>query len=72
MKVEFTVTIGLVGCRRTRTFTIDDEEVEGMTDEQIERYIADEYYADWLNEIADGSWEIIEPPAAKADSEANR
>lgn len=50
-KIKFTISIGLVGCRREDTFEFDDD----TTDEEIQQA-----YTDWMYEQIDGGWEEVE------------
>lgn len=50
-KIKFTISIGLVGCRREDTFEFDDDTV----DEEIQ-----EAYEDWRLEQLDGGWEEVD------------
>ncbi|MCB5934479.1 hypothetical protein LI012_06380 [Caldibacillus thermoamylovorans] len=50
-KVKFTVSIGLVGCRREDIFEFDCD----ITDEEIQQA-----YTDWMYEQIDGGWEDVD------------
>lgn len=50
-KVKFSVSIGLVGCRREDIFEFDDD----TTDEEIQKA-----YEDWQLEQLDGGWEDLD------------
>lgn len=49
-KVKFTLSMGLVGCKKEETFEFDDN----MTNEEIQ-----EEYEQWVSEQIDGGWEEI-------------
>ncbi len=50
-KVKFTLSIGLVGCKREDTIKFDDD----VTDQEIQ-----ETYEEWQLEQLDGGWEDTE------------
>jgi hypothetical protein len=49
-KVKFTLSIGLVGCKREDTFEFDED----MTDDDIQFE-----YEHWVNEQINGGWEEV-------------
>ena len=60
-KVTFSVSIGLVGCKRTETFDIDDlGYVKGEdydTEEELMELL-EEFWIDWRNEKVDGNIDL--------------
>jgi hypothetical protein len=50
-KIEFTISLGLVGCKRNEVIEFDDD----TTDEEIQQA-----YTDWMYDQIDGGWEDIE------------
>lgn len=59
MKVEFMVGTNRVGSKVEEIITIDDSEIEGFNDEEIENYI-ESLYKEWLWENINTCWEIKE------------
>lgn len=58
-KFRLTVTIGLIGCKRTREFEVDDEDIEGKSEDEVLK-VAYEYGEAELTNIIDWDVERIE------------
>ena len=52
-KYKFYVSTGYVGSMREEEIEIPDEELEGLSEEEIEEYIYENYYKDWLQNNTD-------------------
>jgi hypothetical protein len=59
MKVELTVSIGLVGCKRSRIFDVPDEDVEGLSKDERAAVI-DEIAQDKLWSLVSWNWKEVE------------
>lgn len=55
-KYTFYVTTGYVGSKRDEVIDIPDDELEGMTEEEKDKYIYEYYFQDWLNSNSDSGW----------------
>lgn len=58
-KYEFRVSTGYVGCKITKIVEIDEDELAGMTEEEIEEYVEKEW-AQWVWENIDGGFSRVE------------
>lgn len=58
MKFKFAVSTGYVGCERSETVEIPDEELEGLDEEARDKVIND-YYDEWLWENISTHWSEI-------------
>ncbi|KIV56203.1 DUF7167 family protein [Aneurinibacillus migulanus] len=58
-KYEFRVSTGYVGCKRTEIVEIDEDELAGMTEEEKEEYVEEEW-AQWVWENIDGGFSKVE------------
>ncbi len=60
-KVTFSVSMGLVGCNREETFTLEElgltEGEDFDTEEELDDCLKD-IFIDWQNEQIDGGWEV--------------
>jgi hypothetical protein len=52
-KFKFYINTGYVGSDREEVIEIPDEELEGMTEEEKDNYIYENYFEDWLANNAD-------------------
>lgn len=57
-KFRFTLNIGLP-IEQSEIVEIDDDELEGLTDEAKDRYLKHEH-REWASNFIDGSWEEID------------
>lgn len=48
MKITMYVSTNTVGSENTCNFDVPDEEIEGMTEEEIDEYIMDTYVTEWI------------------------
>lgn len=55
MKVQYTLTVGLVGCKRQNVVEVDDSDFEGMTEQEI--------LEDLRERAMDWAWNYIEVDA---------
>lgn len=60
MKIKARLGIGFCGADRKTEINIDDEEIEGMTEEEQNEYINDTVQA-WADNYIDIGWEREEP-----------
>lgn len=58
MKIKVTLSIGLVGCEHKDEIDIPDEELEGMSAEEIDARL-DEEWKEWAWNYIDGGATII-------------
>lgn len=58
MKLEVTVSIGLVGCKRTLTVKVDDEDLEGLDENQRSRYL-DEIAFEESRDLISVDWKEV-------------
>lgn len=56
-KIRLSMSMGLVGCKRTEVVELGFH--EGATEEEIEDEI-DEYALDWLHNQTEHGWEFVE------------
>jgi hypothetical protein len=59
MKVEFSVRMHLLGCTRKSVIDVPDDELEGLSEQERDKYI-DEYAQDWLWEQIEYGWKEAE------------
>jgi len=52
-KYKFYVSTGYVGSRCEEVIDIPDEELEGLSEKEVDKYIYENYYKDWLENNAD-------------------
>jgi hypothetical protein len=58
-KFKFYVSTGYVGSDREEVIEIPDEELEGMSESEIEDYVHENYYNEWLWSIIDATfWRV--------------
>lgn len=57
MKIRVGMSMGLEGCHREAVLDIPDNELDGMSDEEIDD-LCEEYARAWLDEILDYWWEV--------------
>jgi len=60
MKIELCVSTGRVGSQVTETIKVDDEELEGMTEEEQDEHIEENYGKEWLFNNIEWSWKRAE------------
>ncbi|MEZ2661606.1 DUF7167 family protein [Aneurinibacillus aneurinilyticus] len=58
-KYEFRVSTGYVGCKRTEIVEIDEDDLMGKTEKEIEKYVEKEW-ADWVWKNIDGGFSRVE------------
>ena len=58
MNVKVSLGIGYANCDREEVIEIDDADVEGKTEEEIEEIIR-AHVDDWIWEYIETDWEII-------------
>ena len=58
MKIKMVVTIDR--CKKQQTIEIDDIEIEGMNEDEIDEYISKEYLELFVWESVDYCWEKVE------------
>lgn len=63
MKIEASISMGLVGCHREEVIEIDEEDLEGL-DENGRSDVADERAREWLwnGSGLDFGWTEVEEP----------
>ena len=54
-KFTITLSIGLVGCEREVDIEIPDEDIEGMSDEEVSR-VVDEWARDEVDNMIEWGW----------------
>lgn len=59
MKIKVILGIGVAGCYREDIIEIPDEELEGLNEEERERFI-NEYLSEWAWRKIDCGWQEIE------------
>jgi hypothetical protein len=59
MKIKVELSIGLLG-HREDILEVPDEELENMTEKEIDDYINEEYVQVWANNYIDMGYEIID------------
>lgn len=60
MKIRMRCGIGYVGAEHYAEVEIDDSELDGKTEDEIEDYIYEEYVTPFANEYLDLGYEVIE------------
>ena len=60
MKIRVQASLDLVGCKVETIMEVPDEELEGMSDADIDYYINAEYAQDWAMEQLDYYAEVID------------
>jgi hypothetical protein len=59
MKIKISVSTGLVGSRREEEVEVPDQDLEGLSQEEQEKYL-DEYAQEWLWSHIDFAWSRVE------------
>ena len=59
-KFMFYASTRYVGAEREEVVEVPDEELEGMSEEQVFDYVYDNYFIDWINENCDIGFSLIE------------
>lgn len=59
IKYEVTLQVGLAGCKRTGIIKFDKEELDGMTEDERDKHIA-EVATEWANNYIDISFREVE------------
>jgi hypothetical protein len=59
MKVKLFLSIGYSGANHEDVIDIPDEDVKGMTDEELEKYLSNTWQ-EWANNFIDGTYSIME------------
>ena len=59
MKIEWKMSIGYPTAQRAGTIEIEDQEVEGKTDGEIESYIDERVFDDALQYV-DTTWSVVD------------
>lgn len=68
-KFEFSVSLGLVGCRKREIVEIDDEELEDLSGDEQVAYL-ESYMQDWLPNHVDWGWDLKDDPAGVVQDKA--
>ena len=55
-KFTFYITTNYVGSKREEIIEIDDDELKGKTDEEIDKYIYEHYFIDWMTNNSDSGF----------------
>ncbi|SYX85912.1 DUF7167 family protein [Paenibacillus alvei] len=58
-KFHFSLHTGFAGCTHEETYEIDNEELEGLTEDEREKVI-EEHFTEWAWNMLDGGWEEVE------------
>ena len=59
MKIEFRLNIGISNVERCQVIDFDDDLIDGMTPEQVQKFLDDEW-RNWSANYIDGSARIVE------------
>lgn len=59
MKLNVSVALGLVGCKKKAVLDIPDEEFEGL-DEDAREKVFESYAKEWLWDTIDFGWSAVE------------
>lgn len=60
MKIKMTCGIGFVNAEHHDEVEIDDSELEGKTQEEVEEYIYEEYVMPFANEHLEAWYEVVD------------
>lgn len=60
MKIKVHLSMGLVGCKREKILDIDDDEVEGLNEEELDAHL-EEVARDWMFQQVEWGFEIVDP-----------
>lgn len=53
MKFRFNLELNLMGCKKSEVIDVDDDELEGMSDDEIDLYVERELLRDWAYQQMD-------------------
>lgn len=57
-KYEFNLSIGFVNGNRKEIIDIADEDIENLSEEELEKYL-EQYWKDWSNNYIEGSFHKV-------------
>lgn len=60
MKIKMTCGIGITGAHHEDVIEVDDSELVGKTESEIEDYIYEEYVMPFANERLEAWYEVVE------------
>ena len=54
-KYRFYASLGFAGANREETYEIDEEELRGLSEDELSK-VVQEHYNDWLGNYSDFTW----------------